>query len=43
MAKKKEKEVVEKESYIVGFFFLGLLACLYAFAIGHGWISFNFF
>jgi len=38
-----KKEKIEKESYIVGFFFIGLLAFLYAFSIGYGWISFKFF
>lgn len=37
-----KKEKIEKEVYIVDFFFLGLLACLYAFAIGYGWIKFSF-
>jgi hypothetical protein len=29
-------------TYIVDFIFLGLIACLYAFAIGCGWIHFRF-
>ena len=37
-----DKKKTNKETYIVDFFFLGLLACLYAFAIGCGWIKFSF-